>query len=86
MSWWNFTKAVFHGEHKLAPMTWVAAVATVVYTISPLDFIPELFLGPLGLADDLGLWAVLIALAAKEKSRYEVSVHGGEYVKATRLS
>jgi len=86
MSWWNFVRAVFKGEHKLAPLTWVTAVVTVIYTLSPLDFIPELFLGPLGLADDLGLWAVLIGLAAREKSRYEVAVHGGEYVKATRLS
>ena len=46
MSWWNFIKAVFRGEHKLAPTTWIAAVVTVIYTISPLDFIPELFLGP----------------------------------------
>ena len=86
MSWWNFIRAVFKGEHKLAPLTWVTAVVTVIYTLSPLDFIPELFLGPLGLADDLGLWAVLIGLAAREKSRYEVAVYGAEHVKATRLS
>ena len=85
MSWWSFIKAVFHGQHKLAPMTWVMAVVTVVYTLSPIDLIPEIILGPLGLADDLGMWAILIGLAAKEKSRFEVSVHGGEYVKATRL-
>jgi len=85
MGWWNFIKAVLHGEHKLATTTWIAAVVTVIYTISPIDFIPELFLGPLGLADDLGLWALLLSLAAREKSRYEVAVHGGEYVKATRV-
>ena len=85
MGWWTFTKAVFRGEHKLAPTTWIAAVATVIYTISPLDFIPELFLGPLGLVDDLGVWAVFLSLAAREKSRFEVAKHGGEYVKATRL-
>ncbi|MCR6711964.1 MAG: YkvA family protein [Demequina sp.] len=86
MSWWSFIKAVFHGEHKLAPMTWFMAVVTVIYTVSPIDLIPEIVLGPLGLADDLGMWAILFGLAVKEKSRFEVAVHGGEYVKATRLS
>jgi len=85
MSWWKFIKAVFRREHKLAPTTWIAAVVTVIYTISPIDLIPELFLGPLGLIDDLGVWALLLSLAAREKSRYEVAVHGAEYVKATRL-
>ena len=85
MSWWSFIKAVFHGQHKLAPMTWVMAVVTVVYTLSPIDLIPEIILGPLGLADDLGMWAILIGLAAKEKSRFEVAMYGGEYVKATRV-
>ncbi len=85
MGWWRFIRAVLRGEHKLAPTTWVAAVVTVIYTISPLDFLPEWFLGPLGLVDDLGLWAVFLALAGREKSRYEVAVHGGEFVKATRL-
>ena len=84
MSWWSFIKAVFHGEHKLAPMTWFMAIGTVIYTISPIDFIPDV-IPILGQLDDLGMWGILIALAAKEKSRYEVSVHGGEYVKATRL-
>jgi len=85
MSWWNFVRAVFRKEHKLAPMTWVAAVFTVIYTISPIDFIPDMF--PIvGQLDDLGLWGVLLLIAAREKSRYEVAVHGGEYVKATRVS
>lgn len=84
MGWLNFIKAVFRREHKLATSTWVMAVVTVVYTVSPIDFIPDVFL-PLGLADDLGMWAILFGLAVKEKSRYEVEVHGGEYVKATRL-
>jgi len=85
MSWFSFIKAVFRGEHKLSTSTWVMAVVTVIYTISPIDLIPEIVLGPLGLADDLGMWAILFGLAVKEKSRYETFVHGGEYVKATRL-
>ena len=85
MSWWTFIKAVYRGKHKMAPMTWVTAVFTVLYTISPIDFIPDI-IPIVGLLDDLGLWGILLSLAAREKSRYEVAVHGGEYVKATRVN
>lgn len=73
MSWMSFIKAVVKGEHKLAPTTWFMAVVTVIYTVSPVDFIPEILLGPFGLADDLGMWGLLLALAAREKSRWEVA-------------
>ena len=85
MSWLNFIKAVFRREHRLAPTTWVMAIVTVLYTVWPIDFIPD-FVPIVGQLDDLGLWGVLLALAAREKSRFEVATHGGEYVKATRLS
>jgi len=85
MGWSQFIKAVFHREHKLAPTTWFMAVVTVIYTISPIDFIPEWFLGPLGLADDLGMWAILFGLAAREKSRWEVA-NAPQTVHAERLS
>jgi len=85
MSWMEFSKAVVHGDHKLAPTTWFMGVVTVIYTISPIDFIPEILLGPLGLADDLGMWALLFALAAREKSRWEVA-NAPETVHAERLA
>jgi uncharacterized membrane protein YkvA (DUF1232 family) len=34
----------------------LVAVAAVIYGISPIDIIPELVAGPLGLADDLGVF------------------------------
>ena len=82
MSWTDFVRAIFRKEHKLAPLTWATAVFAVIYTVSPFDFdcIPIV-----GWIDDLGVWGVFLALAAREKSRYEVAVHGGEYVKATRV-
>ncbi|WP_084038881.1 YkvA family protein [Demequina sp. NBRC 110053] len=69
--WWKFFQAVRRGEHKLAPTTWLTAVAAVIYTLSPVDLIPELLLGPLGFIDDLGLWGVVVMLATREKNEWE---------------
>ncbi len=44
-------------------------IAGLLYVISPLDFIPELIAGPLGIADDaaiLGLIAATILRAAQK--------------------
>ncbi|SFR70011.1 Protein of unknown function [Agromyces sp. CF514] len=68
--WWSFLKAVRSGEHRIAPVTWVAAIAATVYAISPIDLMPELVLGPLGLADDLGLWGMLALLVVREQRRW----------------
>lgn len=34
-------------------------IAAIVYTISPMDIIPD-FLGPLGFIDDIFLWVVIV--------------------------
>lgn len=41
---------------------WVMAIFCGIYCISPIDIVPEAFLGPFGLVDDLG--AVAAGLAA----------------------
>jgi uncharacterized membrane protein YkvA (DUF1232 family) len=40
-----------------------------IYILSPIDFLPEILLGPLGLLDDFvaGLFATTVALVWKEK-------------------
>lgn len=86
MSWMSFIKAVFKGEHKLAPTTWFMAIFTVIYTISPIDFFPELLLPIIGYIDDIGVWGLFIALAGREKSRWEVTVAQERPVHADRLS
>lgn len=68
---WKFLRAIKNGEHRVAPSTWAAAIAAVVYTVVPVDFIPELVLGPLGFADDLGLWAIFAVLFVREQRRWE---------------
>lgn len=72
--WFRFLKAVKRREHRVAPMTWVAAIAAVIYTLAPIDVIPELFLGPLGLTDDVGVWGILAVLVAREHRRWQASL------------
>jgi uncharacterized membrane protein YkvA (DUF1232 family) len=52
----------------------VFLVAAIVYTLSPMDIIPDV-LGPLGFTDDIILWAVIVGsgllkrLGRRSKSR-----------------
>jgi uncharacterized membrane protein YkvA (DUF1232 family) len=69
--WWKFLRAIKDREHSVAPTTWVAAIAAVVYTFAPIDLIPELVLGPLGIADDMGMWAIFAVLFAREQRRWQ---------------
>lgn len=39
----------------------LASILALVYVVSPMDFIPEMFLGPFGLGDDLALAAFGVA-------------------------
>ncbi len=75
--WWRFLQAVRHGEHRIAPVTWLAAVGAVIYTLVPIDLIPELFLGPLGFVDDIGLWGFLLVLVTREKQQWEARLKNG---------
>ena len=34
----------------------LVAIGAIVYGVSPIDVIPELLTGPLGLADDFAVW------------------------------
>ena len=49
--WWRFLKALKTGEHRVAPSTWVAATAAVVYAVSPIDLIPDA-IPVIGMLDD----------------------------------
>ena len=42
------------------PMKCLITMALILYMLSPIDLIPELFFGPIGLIDDAG--ALLLAL------------------------
>ncbi|GAB3603927.1 DUF1232 domain-containing protein [Microbacterium aureliae] len=76
--WWSFIKAIRTREHRVAPTTWIAGLAALVYTVVPIDLIPELILGPLGFADDLGLWGVFAVLVAREHGRWRAGLKSGK--------
>ena len=72
--WCRFVKALKRREHRVAPTTWIAAIAAIVYTLAPVDLIPELVLGPLGLGDDIGMWGILAVLVAREHRRWQEGI------------
>ena len=43
-------------------------------TFVPLDLIPELVLGPLGLADDVSIWVIFAVLLTREKHRWQAAL------------
>ena len=46
----------------LSAKEWVILIVAAVYLLSPVDVIPEMFLGPLGLTDDVVAFAILAKL------------------------
>ena len=46
----------------LSATEWVALIVAVVYVLSPVDVIPEVLLGPLGLTDDAVAFAIIAKL------------------------
>lgn len=75
--WKAFFRAVRRGEYKISTLSWVALVGTVIYTISPIDLIPELVFPIVGYVDDLGLWGVMTLLATRERQRWLAQVSEG---------
>lgn len=55
-------KDVFTGRWAgISRLRALASILALVYVVSPLDFIPEMFLGPFGFGDDLALAAFGVA-------------------------
>lgn len=50
---------------------WVVLIVAAVYLLSPVDVIPEMFLGPLGLTDDVVAVAILAKLGWSAVQRAE---------------
>lgn len=50
---------------------WLGSVAAAVYCVSPVDFLPEIVLGPFGAIDDIGVlvggvWSCLNAVQTRK--------------------
>ncbi len=75
--WFRFVKAIFKGEWKISPLSWIAAIGTVIYVVSPIDFVPEAFLPLIGYVDDLGVVGVMVLLATRERSQWTSSLRDG---------
>lgn len=56
---------------------WVI-ILSLIYILSPIDFIPEILVGPLGLIDDLGvvLFLILFAFYREYNRRKKISTTG----------
>lgn len=74
--WGKFFKAIFKGEWKISPLSWLAVAGTIIYIVSPIDAIPDV-IPFVGVVDDVGLWGVMSLLAAREKSHWEASLRDG---------
>ena len=55
-------------EHFTKPQLAMLVLAAL-YILSPVDVIPELLTGPLGLVDDAGAFGVIIAILVGARSR-----------------
>ena len=56
---------------RLQTYEWLLMIAATIYLLSPVDIIPELLLGPLGLVDDTAAAGILVALLLKAKKSKE---------------
>jgi LPXTG-motif cell wall-anchored protein len=56
-------------DYKTSKGKIAAMIIAVVYILSPIDFIPEIILGPLGIVDDMGALSWLAVAIGQEYTR-----------------
>lgn len=62
---------IYKGEYKPQKRRHlILGIAAVIYVVSPLDFIPEVALGPLGLLDDIAILAFAVNSIDKELKNF----------------
>jgi uncharacterized membrane protein YkvA (DUF1232 family) len=70
----SLTRKPVSGFHQVLPLpirlllSFIFLVATIIYTVSPIDLIPDI-LGPIGWVDDIGVWLVAFILDIKLLAR-----------------
>ncbi len=61
---------IFKGEYKAKKSNLILGTLAALYAVSPLDFIPEIALGPFGLLDDIIILGYGVKLIDKEIERF----------------
>ncbi len=72
-SLWGMLKDVKSGKHKLSVFSYVAAFLALLYTVSPVDVLPD-FIPVLGWIDDGVVWLLVLQQLRKELNRYNESL------------
>lgn len=71
---WEDAQAIYHmafdKDFDMKSETKIAAIGALAYLVSPIDLIPERFLGPLGLADDVAVLMFALNYSKPEIERY----------------
>jgi uncharacterized membrane protein YkvA (DUF1232 family) len=68
--WQSLKKLVRDKEYKVSPLKKFIYVASLLYVVSPFDFVPEYFT-PLGFIDDVGALILLFIHIFDEIEKYE---------------
>jgi uncharacterized membrane protein YkvA (DUF1232 family) len=64
-------------RYRIPPRGLVAMGGAAVYLLSPVDVVPEVVLGPLGLADDAGVVAAAVLFVYKLVKARRILADGG---------
>jgi uncharacterized membrane protein YkvA (DUF1232 family) len=64
-------------RYRIPPRGLFAMGAAALYLISPIDVVPEMVLGPLGLVDDAGVTAAVVLLVYKLVKARRILADGG---------
>lgn len=70
-------------RYRLPPRGLIAMGAAAVYLISPIDVVPEMIFGPIGLVDDAGVTAAVVLFVYKLVKARRILADAG--VDVTRL-
>lgn len=68
--WRSLKKLIKDEEYKVSPLKKFIYVASLLYVVSPFDFVPEYFT-PLGFIDDMGAVTLFVIHIFDEVEKYE---------------
>jgi uncharacterized membrane protein YkvA (DUF1232 family) len=69
--WRSLMRLIKDKSYKIPLVRKILYIISLIYVISPIDFIPELLVPPLGFIDDIGALAFFLMLILYEIDQYE---------------